>query len=178
MTGRSEEMRKVLPDPKNPKIVNGGFEESTLIEGQADGWHYQRRGTLKQDSAPDGKQYICFENNEASRTAHALQAAAIDGSAIGELAFTCRVKTKDIHQGAHAGELPGCVIHFFDGKRIPIGTVMIGPWVADQEWTRISKTVPVPGAAREMIFQVGLNGATGSVCIDGMQIQGGPRVGK
>ncbi len=178
MTGRSEEMRQVLPDPKNPQIVNGGFEQSTLIEGQADGWHYQRRGTLKQDSAPEGKQYICFENHEPGRTAHALQAAAIDGSVIGELAFSCRVKTNDIHQGPHSGELPGCVIHFFDGKRIPIGTVSVGPWIADQEWTRISKSVPVPGAAREMIFQVGLNGSTGSVCVDGMQIQGSNRVGK
>ncbi len=35
MTGRSEELRAVLPDPKNPKIVNGGFENSTLMAGQA-----------------------------------------------------------------------------------------------------------------------------------------------
>ena len=178
MTGRSEDLRAVLPDPKNPKIVNGGFEESTLLEGQADGWHYQRRGTLMKEGAPEGKQYICFENHEAGRTAHALQAAAIDGSLVGELAFSCRVKSNNIHQGAASGELPSCVIHFFDGRRVPIGSVSVGPWLADQEWTRISKSVPVPGAAREMIIQVGLNGATGSVCIDAMQIQGVSRVGK
>ncbi len=178
MTGRSEDLRAVQPDPKNPKIVNGGFEESTLFEGQADGWHYQRRGTLMKEGAPEGKQYICFENHEASRTAHALQAAAIDGSLIGELAFHCRVKSNNIHQGTASGELPGCVIYFFDGRRVPIGSISIGPWLADQEWTRISKSVPVPGAAREMIIQVGLNGATGTVCIDSIQIQGVSRVGK
>jgi len=178
MTGRSEELREVQPDPQRPKIVNGSFEESTLIEGHADGWHYHRRGTLKQDSAPDGKQYICFENHQAGRTAHALQAAAVDGSVIGELAFSGRVKTSDIHQGATPSQLPGCVIHFFDGKRIPIGTVTVGPWIADQEWTRIKRSVPVPGAAREMIFQVGLNGATGTVSVDALEIQGVARVGK
>lgn len=178
MTGRSEELRAVQPDPKHPQIVNGGFEESTLFEGQADGWHYQRRGTLMTEGAPEGKQYICFENHEAGRTAHALQAAAIDGSLIGELNFSCRVKSDNIHQGSRSGELPGCVIHFYDGRRVPIGSVFVGPWLADQEWTRISKTVPIPGAAREMIFQVGLNGATGTVCIDSMQIQGVSRVGR
>ena len=176
MTGRSEEMRAVLPDPKHPKIVNGGFEESTLIAGQADGWHYQRRGTLVTEGAPDGKQYIRFENSEPGRTAHALQASAIDGSVIGELQFSCRVKTQNIHQGTASGDLPGCVIYFFDGKRLPMGTVFVGPWLANDEWTRVSKSIPIPGTAREMIIQVGLNGATGTVSVDGMQIQGVPRL--
>lgn len=178
MTGRSEELRAVLPDPKHPKIVNGGFEDSTLVEGQADGWHYHRRGMLMSEGAPEGKQSLCFENHEAGRTAHALQAAAIDGSVIGELVFTCRVKSHDIHRGATPTDLPGCVIHFFDGKRLPIGTIAIGPWLADQEWISVSKSIPVPGAAREMIFQVGLNGATGTVCVDAMKIQGVSRVVK
>lgn len=176
MTGRSEELRAVIPDPKKPQLFNGGFEESTLFEGQADGWHYQRRGTLVSEGAPDGKRYIRFENHEPGRTAHALQAAAIDGSVIGELAVSCRVKSNNIHQGAVTGELPGCVFHFFDGKRLPIGTITIGPWLADQDWTRISKSIPVPGAARELIIQVGLNGATGTLGVDAMQIQGVLRV--
>ncbi|MFO1007777.1 MAG: protein-L-isoaspartate(D-aspartate) O-methyltransferase [Planctomycetaceae bacterium] len=178
MTGKSEELREVQPDPLHPKIVNGGFEQSTLIEGQADGWHYHRRGTLKQDNAPEGMQYICFENHEAGRTAHALQAAAIDGSVIGELKFSCRVKANGIHQGATTHDRPGCVIHFFDGKRLPIGVASAGPWTADQEWTKFSQTINVPAAAREMIFQVGLNGATGTLCVDDMEIRGVPRLAK
>lgn len=172
MTGRSEELRAVLPDPKNPKIVNGGFENSTLMAGQADGWHYQRRGTLLRNNAPEGEQYIAFENNEPGRSAHALQASAVDGSVIGELNFSCRVKTDDIHQGNLSGELPGFSVHFFDAKRIPIGTATVGPWLAYSDWTKVSKSIPVPAAAREMIYQVGLNGATGTVCIDDMSVQG------
>ncbi len=176
MTGRSEEMRAVQPDPKNPKIVNGGFESSTLIAGQADGWHYQRRGTLMTEGAPDGKQFIRFENSEPGRTAHALQATAIDGSLIGELNFSCRVKTHEIHQGPASGDLPGCLIYFFDGKRLPMGAVFVGPWLANEEWTQVSKTIAIPAAAREIILQVGLNGATGTVSVDSVQIKGVPRV--
>ncbi len=178
MTGKSEELREVQPDPLHPRIVNGGFEQSTLIEGQADGWHYHRRGSLKQDNAPEGQQYLSFENREASRTAHALQAAAIDGSVIGELKFSCRVKASGIQQGSTTRELPGCVIHFFDGKRLPIGVIAIGPWVADQQWTKFSQTVAVPAGAREMIFQVGLNGATGTIGVDGIEIEGVQRLVK
>lgn len=172
MTGRSEELREVQPDPKNPQIVNGGFENSTLTEGQADGWHYQRRGTLMRDNAPEGKQYIAFENNEPGRSAHALQANAVDGSVVGEIEFSCRVKTQDIHQGNLSGELPGFSVHFFDARRVPIGTATVGPWLAYSDWTKVSKTIPIPAAAREMIYQVGLNGATGTVSVDDMVVKG------
>lgn len=175
MTGKSEELRAVLPDPKKPGIVNGSFEESTVVEGQADGWHYQRRGTLRTSGAADGEKYLSFENKDSGRTAHALQASAIDGSFIGELAFSCRVKSSDIHQGATSSDLPGCAIHFFDGKRLPIGTAIIGPWLADQDWTRVNRTIPVPPTAREMIVQIGLNGALGTLGVDGLAIQGVPR---
>ncbi len=175
MTGKSEELRAVLPDPQKPKVVNGSFEESTVVEGQADGWHYQRRGTLKSDGAPEGTKYLSFENSEAGRTAHALQASAIDGSFVGELNFACRVKSNDIHQGATASDLPGCVIYFFDGKRLPIGSAPVGPWLADQDWTRVSRVLTVPPTAREMIVQIGLNGAIGTLGVDGLTIQGVPR---
>lgn len=178
MTGQSEELRAVQPDPKNPQIVNGGFENSTLVEGQADGWHYQRRGTLMKDNPPEGNQYIAFENHEPGRSAHALQASAVDGSVVGELNFACRVKTDDIHRGQMDSELPGFSVHFFDARRVPITTVSVGPWLAFSEWTRVSKTIPVPAAAREMIFQVGLNGATGKVSVDEMSVKGVTRLTK
>ena len=63
-------------------------------------------------------------------------------------------------------------------KRTWIGVATAGPWTADQEWTKFSQTVNVPAAAREMIFQVGLNGATGTLCVDAMEIQGVPRLAK
>lgn len=178
MTGRSEELRQKQPDPKNPQIVNGGFEESTLFEGQADGWHYQRRGILREDAPPEGQRYIRFENDIPGRVAHCLQATAIDGSSVGELIFTGRVKTSKIYQGERDSELPGAVFHFFDNRRIPIATISVGPWIAFDEWTSVRKLVAVPAAAREVILQVGLNGAIGSVSLDELQIQGVPRVSK
>ena len=55
MTGAAEAQRAVLPDPKRPQIVNGGFEEVTGNDGseakrqqrqEPAGWHYQRQLTL------------------------------------------------------------------------------------------------------------------------------------
>src|SRR5689334_10787995 len=61
MTGQAESQRKVKPDPSNPQISNGSFEDVTPnSEGQdePDGWHYQRQLTSVSDStAPDGKRY-------------------------------------------------------------------------------------------------------------------------
>lgn len=178
MTGRSEEMRSVKPDPQHPHIVNGGFESSTLSPGQADGWHYQRRGTLIQTDAPEGKQFICFENNVPGRAAHALQANPIDGTQLGTLEITCQVKTEDVHPGHYNSEIPGFVVHFFDGNRLPIRNETMGPWLAYSEWTKVKKVINVPANAREMIFQVGLNGGIGKVCVDDIAIHGIARIKK
>ena len=43
MTGKAEDNREVLPDPKNPSIVNGGFEQVHKESGKATAWHYQRQ---------------------------------------------------------------------------------------------------------------------------------------
>ncbi len=50
MTGEAEEKREVKPDPLNPQIVNGSFEEVRRgEEGNQEpaGWHYQRQLTLE-----------------------------------------------------------------------------------------------------------------------------------
>ncbi|MCA9066968.1 MAG: protein-L-isoaspartate(D-aspartate) O-methyltransferase, partial [Planctomycetaceae bacterium] len=39
MTGRSEDERRVQPDPEHPGIVNGSFELDENNDGRADGWH-------------------------------------------------------------------------------------------------------------------------------------------
>src|SRR6478736_245893 len=77
MTGEAESQRKIKPDPAKPQIANGSFEESTKNKEGADepaAWHYQRQLKVETDShAPDGKQYVTFENVEPGRGCHALQ---------------------------------------------------------------------------------------------------------
>ncbi len=55
MTGAAEDIRDVKPDPANPRIVNGGFEEAAGDPPKPRGWHYQRLGKLIEgDDAPEG----------------------------------------------------------------------------------------------------------------------------
>ncbi|MCA9080838.1 MAG: protein-L-isoaspartate(D-aspartate) O-methyltransferase [Planctomycetaceae bacterium] len=170
MTGKMEQLREVLPDGAHPGIVNGGFELTISDEGLAEGWHYQRRSTLVQEGAPEGSQFIEFQNDVAGRTAHMLQGMAIDGTKVARLSLSWYMRSDEIRQGLAASEQPGLIIHFFDARRLPIGTAAIGPWLADQpDWKRMSQTVDIPRTAREAIIQVGLNGATGTLALDGFQ---------
>ncbi|MFM9025344.1 MAG: protein-L-isoaspartate(D-aspartate) O-methyltransferase, partial [Planctomycetaceae bacterium] len=60
---------------------------------------------------------------------------------------------------------------FFDAQRLPCGRAVLGPFPADQaEWQTKSERIEVPAACREAIFQAGLNGATGRLCLDGLSI--------
>src|SRR5690606_17600438 len=43
MTGHSEDLREVQPDPAHPALVNSGFEAANADSGRFEHWHYQRR---------------------------------------------------------------------------------------------------------------------------------------
>ena len=47
MTGEAEDKREVKPDPENPTLINGNFEEGLNKQGFAKGWYYQRQMTLE-----------------------------------------------------------------------------------------------------------------------------------
>ena len=170
MTGKMEQLRDVLPDGSSPRIVNGGFESTVNEEGLAEGWHYQRRSQLLTDGAKEGLKYIQFENDVPGRTAHMLQGMAIDGSKVERLNISWYLKSSNIRQGSGASEQPALILHFFNSRRLPIGTSVAWPWLADEpEWKRMSHAVIVPRDAREAILQVGLNGATGTLAFDGFE---------
>lgn len=166
MTGQSEDERRVKPDPLNPKLLNGSFEDDDNNDGYADHWHYQRMTKLVEDEARSGKRCILFESKDSKRISQALQAMAIDGSKIGSLDFEVRYKTDGVGRGHESYEAPAMMVHFYDGNRRPCGVVAIGPWGSNEDWAIDSKTVTVPAKAREMIIRVGLNGATGKLWVD------------
>src|SRR5262249_27959968 len=65
MTGKAEASRERKPDPANPQLVNGSFEEEPkfVSEGGQPGWYYERQVTrLTSDLAPHGKHYVEFKN--------------------------------------------------------------------------------------------------------------------
>lgn len=175
MTGRSEELRDVKPDPTNPQIRNGGFEEQRE-DGLVTGWHYQRRTQVLDNGAAEGGHCLCFENADPGRSSHILQGLALDGSAVPSVTLSITIRVDEVRRGEESWEQPGLILHFFDQRRRPLGQEVIGPWLAEShEWQTITQRMDVPSGTREAILQVGLNGATGRLCIDNVQLTPHPR---
>jgi protein-L-isoaspartate(D-aspartate) O-methyltransferase len=175
MTGRSEEERSVQPDARQPEIVNGGFED-LRDDGLARGWHYQRRTRLEESGAPQGTRCLIFENTDPGRTSHVLQGLALDGTQVPQITLSLTIKVEQVRRGPGPGESPQLIIHFFDQRRQPIGQQSIGPWLAEsQNWQSVSERIAVPTSTREAIVQIGLNGATGTLSIDNVNLTPHPR---
>ena len=172
MTGTAEAQRKRRPDPLHPTIVNGSFELDENGDGRADGWHYQRQAQRVRDSsAPDGDYFVVLENRTPSRLAQLLQGFAIDGRRVSGLDVSVMARVHAIRPGRTSQEVPALVVYFYDKVRRSIGWSAVGPWVRRSGWRRRSKRIPVPRDAREAIVRVGLNGATGRVDIDDVQLR-------
>ena len=172
MTGTAEDNRQRQPDPLNPQLVNGSFEQLNERSGKAIGWHYQR--LLKIDSegeVPEGKQYVTFSNTDAGRGSHALQAFAVDGRRVRELSVSCAVKAAGVRPGRNNSELPHVVLTFYDERRRQVGQPAIGGWRGTFDWLQVVETVRVPPQAREAIVHIGLLGGTGSASFDNVQIK-------
>jgi protein-L-isoaspartate(D-aspartate) O-methyltransferase len=165
MTGAAEEQRQVLPDPVNPKLVNGGFEEVAEDASKPVGWHYQRQLQLLSSDAPVGSRYVTFSNDSPGRGSQALQGMAIDGRQIGEIEISLMVRVADIAPSP-AKDLPGLGILFYDQQRRIVGEGVIGPWRGSFAWKKAATRVRVPSNAREAILRIGLFGATGQVSLD------------
>ena len=174
MTGEAESQRKVKPDPANPQLFNGSFEETTTnAEGHEEptGWHYQRQLTSKSNSsAPDGKRYVTFENSEPGRGCHALQGFAVNGRAISSLDLHYWVRGKNIRPGAKPEDLPRIVVTFYDDRRATVGEEATGQFDGTFAWREETGHIRVPLKAREAIIRIGLLGAVGELSLDGLRI--------
>lgn len=172
MTGQSENLRQVKPDPTNPLLLNGSFEEDENQDGQADHWHYQRLMTLdEKEPTEHGRRSALFECEVQGRVSQALQAMAIDGTRVASLHFELDYKTEAVEAGRENFEMPALVVHFYDENRKNFQIESIGPWLGNSgDWRTTSRTILVPGRAREMIVRIGLNGATGKLWVDGIKM--------
>jgi protein-L-isoaspartate(D-aspartate) O-methyltransferase len=170
MTGASEDLRRVLPDPANPVLINGSFETDSNEDGRVDGWHYQRKTSICTENAMDGSQCLRFENNSETGISQALQGMAIDGRSIGSLRLQYWVRCKSIVPGPDAAGQASIVVHFYDNVRREISAVQVGKWRGSLEWQDARSVIPVPSNAREMIFRIGLNGASGQLDFDDIRM--------
>jgi protein-L-isoaspartate(D-aspartate) O-methyltransferase len=176
MTGEAEAQRKVKPDPTNPRLVNGSFEETRTNEDgdkEATGWHYQRQLTLTVDAqtAPDGEHFAVFKNAEPGRGCHTLQGFAIDGRKVSALDLAVWARGQGIEPGASPNQLPSVVVTFYDDRRGAVGEESVGPFVGTFDWQERSGALRVPLRAREAILRVGLLGATGELALDDIRVE-------
>ena len=171
MTGAAEERREVLPDPTNPVLLNGSFEDELNENGFVPGWYYQRQLTRREDVlAPQGEAYVEFENETVGRSAHVMQAFAIDGDKVAKLRFSAAVKCDDVKQGVNNDDLPIVALTFYGKGREALGTAFIGPFRGTRTWRNYSREIRVPKEANEAIVRIGMFGATGRTSFDNVQV--------
>ena len=175
MTGEAEDLRRVQPDPANPTIRNGDFEEVLKGSDKPAGWHYQRQLELVADGqAPSGERYASFRNSEPGRASRALQGLAVDGREVQRLKVTSYVRAEDVRPGVFRRDLPSLAVTFFDENRATVGQGTMGPWRGSFPWQRQSTTIAVPPKAREAILRIGLFGAMGEIAFDDIRLEAAP----
>ena len=172
MTGRAEDSRRVQPDPANPSIVNGGFEEVMGDPPSAAGWHYQRQvEILESNEAIEGRRFARFENTQPGRGSQALQGLAVDGRRVAELELTFAVRGRDLRPGQTRTQAPLVALTFYDEKRATIGRHAVGPWRGTFDWQRERARIAVPPRAREAILHIGLGGGLGRLDLDDLSLR-------
>ncbi|QDU28648.1 Protein-L-isoaspartate O-methyltransferase [Anatilimnocola aggregata] len=172
MTGKAEDARLVKPDPANPSVVNGSFEEKAFEGGGQPGWYYEKQLTWDAlPDAPDGKHAITFTNSRAGLSAHLLQGFGIDGRQVKQLEISGMITTKNVVADLKKDEAPLIAVTFYDGNRRPLGHHFVGPVLGDTAWHEIKRTIRVPENVREGILRIGLFGATGTASFDKIQFR-------
>lgn len=175
MTGKSEDLRTVKPDPANPKLLNGSFELDDNKDTLADSWHYQRQVERTADDSRDGEYVLEFSNSDIGRPSQILQGLAVDGRKVASITVSFDVKIESVQPGPQPYEKPSAVVHLYDSVRRPMSDVTVGPFLRRQDWERIGRRIEVPKDAREAIIRIGLNGATGKMTVDNVKLTFIPR---
>lgn len=181
MTGEAEENRQLLPDPANPRVINGDFE---IAAGAGDattsdfvpGWYYARQVRRMESSrrdgpAPHGKAYVRFTNETPGLNSHLLQGIAIDGREVSMIRLSGQARTEDIRKGPDRDSMPAIAISLYDEQRRDLGTFVLGPYRGTRSWRESSRLIRIPAATREAILRVGLFGATGTIDFDHVAIK-------
>ena len=172
MTGKAEEARKIKPDPENPSLANGSFEEEAFPSGAQPGWYYEKHVKWEADpKAPDGEHYVSFTNQESGVSAHLLQGFGIDGRKVKQLKVSAQVMTKVSAQGTEANEKCYILFTLYDEQRHDLGVQAMGPFLGTSDWHQETMTFDIPATAREGIFRIGLFGGTGTAAFDKISIK-------
>lgn len=187
MTGKAEDEREQLPDPTNPKILNGDFEDGVDEKGFVKGWYYQRNLTWKSSDASESgrnesvaensgdmdiNHFVEFNNQVPGQHAHLMQRFSIDGREVPRLHFSAKVACQNTSEGLYPSDLPDVALWFYDEKLHEVGrTVKLGPFRENESWHERKREIRVPIAARTAIVRIGLFGGTGTAQFDNVSVE-------
>jgi protein-L-isoaspartate(D-aspartate) O-methyltransferase len=172
MTGEAEDQRVVQADPKNPRLINGDFEEPLINQEHVPGWYYQFGMKVVEDrNAPKGLRVVEFQNDVARRPTLLLQGLPLDGRQVRKIRLGAWVSTTRVKGAGAADEQPAALIQFFDEDRKRLGYFFLGPYSGTRKWRHDEKVFDVPAGAREAIVTIGMFGATGTTRFDGVTLE-------
>ena len=174
MTGWAEDERKQKPDPTRPSRVNGGFEQ--VIDGdrnQPAGWYYVRQAeAAREPNLPEGGSCLRFANAHVGRSAQALQAIGVNGEAVTDLEISYWVRLSNVEAGREVDQRAALFVTFFDADRAPFSLGEIPAGEGTTSWTKRECRLKVPRSARSAVISIGLFGAIGEACFDGLELRG------
>jgi protein-L-isoaspartate(D-aspartate) O-methyltransferase len=171
MTGLAESQRQVQPDGRNPKLLNGDFEDKTS-ENYIPHWYYEFGVRTQTDpTAPKGSQVAEFNSDQAGGPSMLLQALPLDGRHVAKVRLSGFVKTANVQLSKTFEEQPFIVLQFFDEQRNRIGYEWLGPFIGDTPWTHAKREIKIPVENREVIVMIGLFGAKGTATFDGLELE-------
>ncbi|MDR1290018.1 MAG: protein-L-isoaspartate(D-aspartate) O-methyltransferase [Planctomycetaceae bacterium] len=189
MIGEAEDKRQVQPDPKNPKIVGGDFEE-VHKNGSPIGWHYARNvtilsnqigeGTVTTAKVPSGKFFARFKSiapknanpkiQQPLEFSQILQGFPIDGRDVKTITINYFARGVDIIPLNGRAQTATGIVMLFDELRDQIAEIPICLTRGNFNWQNFSQTINVPNKTREAVILIGLPLALGTLDIDNVKI--------
>lgn len=173
-TCRAQDPTAGIPRPAPPP--RDDLEKDDNNDGVPDGWYNARDAAIQTSGGAAGPRYIRFEVPRRGRPARLSRAFGVDGRKTEAIILGLWIRLKDIELGERSGEEPGLMIDFLGDELRQVSRGAMGPWrsVGD-EWTYVSKRIPVPPGTRDAIMSVGLLGAAGRLDVDGFTFELVPR---
>ncbi len=173
MTGAAEDEREIKPDPLNPQIVNGDFEQGLDENSFVKGWYYER--LLKFQEADEAKgegRHVMFENESPGQDAHLMQGLAIDGRLVSRVELSGKIKYENVKAGPTEWDQPFFALTFYDDQRREVGREWFGPYTGShQGWRKLKRRARVPVSTREAMIRIGMFGATGKFWFDELSLK-------
>lgn len=150
-------------------LRNGSFNLDENRDGLPDAWYNFSRARRE---TRDGNDYcMTLHADIPEQDSRFSQSFSLDGRTTTHLALRCDLRYDNILPGDWIDRLPCLTLHFLDADYKPAGSFHTDTWYGNSAWHTVQYRVEVPNGCREATLTVSLNGATGTLRVDDVQIQ-------